>query len=146
MVDLKDRGEMPADAPYDCLIEIDEEECEAIIRWTESLQFHAEYADNWMQYTNDDGWLRPTVESRLANRLNELIRDQAGVIVDVDLSENNQDEPNITFEVVTGYREGETYGAWLDRIGWPVVATLINVTDPGTFNSAYLFDMPEVVK
>lgn len=33
----------------------------------------------------------------------------------------------------------ETYDAWFDRIGWPVIATLINATDPGTFMFPYLF-------
>lgn len=158
MEDLADRGENPAEAPYNCVIEIDPEEHNAVVVWVEGLQFHAEYngpreypahagygawtsPDNWTSRVNSDGWLTGESERHLANRLNELLRDQGGAVVDVDTVEYGGDEPNVAFEVVTKYREGETYQQWLDRVGWPVVATLINVTDPGTFNSAYLFDL-----
>lgn len=135
MEDLKDRGEMPAEAPYDCVIEIDKEERQAIIVWTELLQFHAEHNETEWK------WLTYEQEDYLAKRLAELIQKQAGKTVQVH-SGSSGDEPNVSFEVVTDYRDGETYQQWLDRVGWPVVATLINVTDPGTFMSAYLFDLP----
>lgn len=145
MADLADMGENPAEAPYACWIEIDRENSLAIVCWSEDLKFHAEYkGDRWKERVDEDGWLTATAEGYIANRLAALIKKQAGVAVEVDTIDYGGDEPNITFEVVTDYQDGETYEHWLDRIGWPVVATLINVTDPGTFNSAYLFDMREV--
>lgn len=144
VVDLADIGENPAEAPYNCWIEIDREERKAVITWVENLQFHAECIGpdhpGWWY----DGWLTPAAEDALAKRLAELIAQQGKVSTPVFSVHYCGEEPNVAFEVVTDYRDGETYEQWLDRIGWPVVATLINVTDPGTFNSAYLFDMKEV--
>ena len=154
MVDLKDKGENPAEAPYDCWIEIDDENNQAIICWVENLRFHAEYngprewtsEDAWAPLVDKDGWLTPSAEGAVAIRLQTLIKNQGKVAVEVDTSDYGGDEPTVMFEVVTDYHDGETYEHWLNRIGWPVVATLINLPDPGTFMSAYLFLAGELSK
>lgn len=157
VADLADRGINPAESPYDCLLEVDVEEHHAVIVWTETLGFHAEYngrreypaahgypawstEDSWSPLVDEHGWLTPDAETALQIRLAELMPTEAHGAT-VFIADPRDDHPNIVFEVVTDYAaEGETYEAWLDRIGWPVIATLINVTDPGTFNSPYLFD------
>lgn len=150
LVDLRDRGENPAEYPYDCRLEIDPDEHQAIIVWTEDLAFHAELAQsdeerfsdlaqqNWHKWSDltVDGWLTVESEDKLGVELERLIAKDG---VKVWRSESGGDEPSVTFEVVTDYTDDETYDAWFDRIGWPVIATLINATDPGTFMFPYLF-------
>lgn len=153
--DLADLGENPADAPYDCRLEIDKEEHKAIIVWTETLKFHAELAQldeqrfsptvhhhKWSTLTDEHGWLTVEAQNNLEAELTKLLREKAN-LVGTDRTvwtENTDDnEPSVTWEIVTDYLPDETYEAWLDRIGWPVIATLINATDPGTFMFPYLF-------
>lgn len=157
VAELADHGVNPAEPPYDCLLEVDTDERQAVIAWTEHLQFHAEYNgprelsspgygsvvtdDDWSPLVYEDGWLTPDAKRHFADKLAVIIREQTGHDLTVDTVDTGYDEPSITFEVVTDYRDGESYDAWLDRIGWPVVATLINATDPGTFNHPYLFSV-----
>lgn len=150
VADLADSGINPAESPYDCRLEVDVEEHHAVIVWTETLAFHAAYngpakgwyasgEDDWASLVDGDGWLTPDAETSLQVRLAALLP-PAAIGATVFIADPRNDEPSITFEVTTDYIEGEAYEAWLDRIGWPVIATLINVTDPGAFNSPYLFD------
>jgi hypothetical protein len=143
VADLVDRGEPLAESPVDCYLEVDRDDHKAIIVWREPLAFHIEWnGARWSEHADSDGWLASSAELQFANRLTDYLR-RAGVD-DADVyteGYNGEDEPTLTFEVVTPYRAGETFKSWFDRIGWPVVATLTNVTDPGTFMSPYLFDM-----
>lgn len=167
MDSFADMGENPAEESNpNCRLEVDRENRQAIIVWTEYLQFHAElarsdeerFADHVVQTGNrwDDltegGWLKPEAERALAGELARILTaegvstaawtvhgDDHDEPVQVWVADGGGDEPSVTFEVVTDYSEGESYESWFDRIGWPVVATLINCTDPGTFNFPYLF-------
>lgn len=142
VADMADRGEPLAESPNDCILEVDRDDHKAIAVWRESLAFHIEYnGARWSDFADSDGWLTSSAELALATRLTSHLA-KGGIEADVyTTGHNGEDEPTLTFEVVTAYRAGETYKSWYDRIGWPIVATLINVTDPGTFNSPYLFDM-----
>lgn len=125
VADLADRGINPAESPYDCRLEVDVEEHHAIIVWTEALQFHAEYlrteylADEWAPLVNGDGWLTAVALGAIGKRLQGLL-DRAGIETRVWPDAHGDDEPSITFEIVTDYFDDDTYEAWLDRIGWPV--------------------------
>jgi hypothetical protein len=148
VADLADRGINPAESPYDCWLEVDRAENEAIICWRENLEFHAELAkseegtfpkwtfvNSWDSLTDEYGFLKAEVIAALRDELARLLPQGCQVYAD----DTAGDEIEVGFEIVTEYREGETYEAWLDRIGWPVIAELINCTDPGTFNHPYLF-------
>ncbi|WPH57860.1 hypothetical protein [Mycobacterium phage WXIN] len=152
IADLADRGEPLAESSqaYSCYLEVDRDERHAVIVWVEPLRFHAEYNgprkgcyksgdDDWSPHVDNDGYLNRDARTALGNRLQDYLGAR-GHVVEPDAYDGS-DEPNITFEIVTSYEDGETFSHWHDRIGWPVVGTLINVTDPGTFNSPYLFDM-----
>lgn len=153
VADLADRGEPLAESSdaYSCYLEVDTDEHRAIIVWVEPLAFHASWnnyrkwqarpaTDRWSQHVDGDGWLTPGAEDALKIRLAEMLP-KSEIGDTVDTIDYGGDEPTITFEIVTSYEDGETFSHWYDRIGWPIVATLISVTDPGTFNSPYLFDM-----
>jgi hypothetical protein len=143
MVDLADRGELPDPDDKRFYLEIDAERQRAIICFVESLRFHAEYngQDDWASLVTSHGFLTPETADRVAGRLQQLISKQGHVNVSVEHADylEHDDEPSLGLEIVTDYQDDETFDHWLDRIGWPVIATTINVTDPGTFNSAYLF-------
>lgn len=142
VADMADRGEPLAESPNDCYLEVDRDDHKAIVVWRESLAFHAEWnGARWSDFVDSDGWLTGSAQLKLAQRLTAYLL-KAGIEADVYTGmHDGMDEPNLTFEVVTAYRAGETFKSWHERTGWPVVATLINVTDPGTFMSPYLFDM-----
>ena len=143
MVDLKDRGVDPTEGsgnPYHCHLEIDDESRLAIVVWTEFLAFHAErngpakgwYAsteDDWAPLVDENGWLTEGAERRVAIRLADILKDSVGYTLTVD-TYYGPDEPSVVIEVAVPYRDGDTYEEWLDRIGWPVVATLIQRDRP----------------
>lgn len=124
----------------------------ADIVWREELRFHHELADSdaaklgernaqykpWPHYTDDSGmWLTAENESILVDELKRLTG-----IEDIETAEDGDpdgDDGYIAFSIRTDYRDGETVAEWVDRIGWHVIATLTNATDPGTFNYPYLF-------
>ncbi|AEK09589.1 hypothetical protein LITTLEE_212 [Mycobacterium phage LittleE] len=144
---LADLGE-PLDDEANCYLEVDTEERQAIIVWVEPLVFHAGWnnhrkwqarpaIDRWSRYVDADGWLTRAAADAIVARLQGYIGD-CGKVYEL---EYGGDEPSITFEIVTEYEDGETFDHWFDRVGWPIVATLRNVTDPGAFMSPYLFDM-----
>lgn len=154
--DLADRGANPAEGTSDyCILEIDKEQHKAIIVWTEMLAFHAELARSdeekfsptvhhhkWSTLTDENGFLTVAAQDSLEAELTKLLKQKANLVVAdqvVWTTDNGYDEPSVTWEIVTDYLPDETYEDWLDRIGWPVVATLINATDPGTFMFPYLF-------
>lgn len=130
----------------------------ADIIWREELRFHRERCDAdaesfgdrnsnyrpWSTYTEENGgsrWLTTENAEKLVAELRRLTK-----VDDIDTTEDgdadNWDDANdgyVAFSIRTDYREGETVSEWFDRIGWPVIAELVNCTDPGTFNHPYLF-------
>ena len=150
MAALADRGEplTQPNEPY-MYLEINRDEREAVICFTEPLAFHAELAQReessirgqrpWADLTDEHGYLTPEQQGKIGTELAKLIKGQTGVDATVYSESGWDDEPSIGFEIVTTYQDGETFNSWFDRAGWPIVATIINVTDPGTFNCPYLF-------
>jgi hypothetical protein len=124
-------------------VEVDNEG-HADIMWTEYLGFHQRLADGdhakfgnapaWSQFVDEFGFLTAENETKLVAELVKLTS-----VADIETVEYGGDEPCVTFSVRTDYLQGETVDQWFDRIGWHVVATLTNATDPGTFNFPYLF-------
>lgn len=145
VADLADRGEPLAESPIDCYLEVDRDDHKAIVVWREPLQFHIEFnGARWSDFADSDGWLTGSAELGLAARLTSYLA-KAGIEADVYTTGfNGEDEPTLTFEVATAYRAGETFDSWYGRLGGPIVATLTNVTDPGTFMAPYLFDLSEL--
>lgn len=155
--ELADQGYPLAEPAYSCYLEVDREEHQAIIVWVEPLAFHAVYngptdhpahagypawstPDNWTRHAQESGWLTGPAVRAIVARLQGFIGDKGSVGV----LESGDDEPVIAFEIATTYRAGETFEQWYNRVGWPIVATLINVTDPGSFMSPYLFSMGDL--
>ena len=92
----------------------------------------------WSHFTYQDGpWLAADNERILCDELKKLTGiDEIDPVEDGD---PDGEDGYVAFSIHTDYREGETVAEWIDRIGWPVIATLTNATDPGTFNYPYLF-------
>jgi hypothetical protein len=164
MIDLKDRGENPAEGdPGEnrYLLEINEQDEYnddnlAIITFVEPLRFHAELAqadeerfsessrqdwNTWASLIGGAGFLNDEPTDKLVAELQKLIDQHAGPDVTVERADYvaGDYEPALGVEFVTHFLPGETFGSWMDRIGWPVIATVNNATDPGTFNFPYLF-------
>lgn len=116
----------------------------ASIIFFERLEFHADLAqrftpDEWRERTDADGELTGKFIDTLLDRMTGYLSEKVEGPLYVGTTEGGDSEPNITLEIGANYREGETFGEWFDRIGWPIIATLINVSDPGTFNAPYWF-------
>lgn len=98
--------------------------------WTEPMEFHLK-TRRLLELVNDDGELLPRVPEILQTELRRLLTCE-GVTVEV----SDQDEPALevsvplTVEPCTVER--------LAEVVWPFVATLTNVTDPGTFGAEYV--------
>lgn len=134
--------------PYRVLVGADGR---AEILWREELRFHRELADAdaerisrvyrpWSHYTDAGGvFLTAENEALLVDELKRLTK-----VNDIETMEDGDPDPEsgdgyIAFSISVPYQAGETVVQWVDRIGWRVIATLINATDPGTFNYPYLF-------
>ena len=126
----------------------------ADVEITEPLAFHAELAQSdeqqsgsdyrgvaWRTLTDENGYLTSDATAKVAAELARLITSETGLTLDVvhEPDRELEDLPSVGLSVRTDYRPGETVQQWTDRVGWPVIATVINVTDPGTFNCPYLF-------
>lgn len=153
MADLADRGENPADNDPRFLLEINRDSNQAVLCFVEPLAFHAELAradeakgypavHRWADLVDSTGYLTDAAAEVLRGEISRLFVSKGGIsTAQVDLAEHLQhdDESSVGVEVTTTYQVNETYNSWVDRIGWPIVATLIDITDPGTFNCPYLF-------
>jgi hypothetical protein len=116
------------------------------ITFTEPLGFHHERAvagsppagGQWADCVDSDGKLTSTASQRLIAQLRTLTG-----VGDIERQPDAEfdDEPCWAVSFRTDVLAGETLAQWHQRIGWPVIATVINTTDPGTFNSPYLFSV-----
>lgn len=123
-------------------VHVGDDDGRATLAFTEPLGFHADYAgpDEWSAVTDADGWLTHAAETILADRLRDYLAAELGEAPEyIGAVDSGGDEPVLELEVAADYRPGETFGQWFDRIGWPVVASIINTTDPGTFGAPYWF-------
>lgn len=144
---LANSAEFLGDEDHRFTLEVAEpgETWRTVISFREPLDFHAQRHGPavWGAWTEPDGYLQreheATVVRRLAEHLAAVVGPEIAETLEITAADDDSDEPSMTIEIQADYRDGETFGAWLDRIGWPIVATLTNVSDPGTFNSPYLF-------
>ena len=109
-----------------------------VIVWTEPLGFHLERAG--LDKGHDTSHLPESAESWLSGHLNTLYgagrftvsvswsdwEDDRGPVLEVTVGMESKLDPQTPVPTA--------YGAL-----WPAIATLFNVTDPGTYNSPYLF-------
>lgn len=153
MVDLADIGVSLAadDGDPRFLLEISEGNL-ADIEFRELLEFHRGYfegeeskgyplARTWSQATDESGYLTAYSQDRLVVGYRELLSENrvSGVTVTYASGLEFDDEPSVAVTFTSPFDEGETFGSWFDRIGWPIVANIINCTDPGTFNCPYVY-------
>lgn len=151
MAELADLGESLTDDDPRFLLEINTDSEEAVIVFTDYLNFHAELARDdenkgyhhdhrWADLTDSAGYFTPGAAEKLAQAYSQLLvsRGVNGVSVYYASGQESDEEPSMVLEFVSRYTTGETYGSWFDRIGWPIVAEVINCTDPGTFNCPYV--------
>lgn len=118
------------------------------ITFVEPLQFHQNLADNdhqriglpqyrpWSDFVDDRGYLLPEHSDALVEELKKL----TGITsIEHEPDSEDDEEPSWAVSIRTDYSPGETVASWHARIGWPTVATIVDVIDPGTFNTPYLF-------
>ncbi len=114
----------------------------ASVVFNEPLKFHADLAkrftpDEWAERIGETGWLNAEWEEKMIDRLRGYLEKYG--VTEIYSVDGGDYEPNFTVEIGADYLEGETFDQWHERIGWPIIATCINVSDPGTFNSPYWF-------
>lgn len=110
-----------------------------IIEWAEGLTWHRDHLYESFPNPDDD-----TLEA-----MNVLVGDELskagapGTLIDevqVDVGPNyqhNPDEEALIVSTTVFLPEGAHLGDLQDA-AWPFIATMINVTDPGTFGSRYI--------
>ncbi|MFZ2527645.1 MAG: hypothetical protein WAX14_08330 [Rhodococcus sp. (in: high G+C Gram-positive bacteria)] len=109
------------------------------VQFAELLQFHRERGLP-AGIVDDDGDLTGNGRARIESHLRTLLAaqgsvDPAAVHVDDDLG----DDQGFLVVLQTTVPSGTQFHDFYDRTAWPFVATMVNITDPGTFNSPYLF-------
>jgi len=110
--------------------EVDQDNpAEVSIVWTEDLAFHVE--DRGLAALADGEDVRAGVPAALESELRRLLKSDE---VYVDMS--SQDEPAL--EIVVGLTVDPATVERLADLAWPIIATLTNVFDPGTFNAEYV--------
>ncbi|MEB3023076.1 MULTISPECIES: hypothetical protein [Mycolicibacter] len=146
-------GELPHPDDNRFVLEIDPDRNEAEIIFSDHLAFHAEYArqdeqsgrtaDNpWASITDANGYLTDQAKSKLTGALSQLLADRgiAGVSTVYASGSEFDDAPSYVVGFWSTFAAGETFDSWFSRIGWPIIAAVINSTDPGTFNWPYVFN------
>lgn len=142
MVDLADRAEFPDPTDTRFVLEINTDQREAVIEFRESLTFHRGYnGAGWSRLCESNGYLTAASASRLAAQYSKVLADQGihGVTVTYATGQEFDDEPSVALSFVSSFTAGETFESWFTRIGRPIIAEVINSTDPGTYNSAYVY-------
>lgn len=120
-----------------------EEDSAPILEWNEGLRFHS----GLMGEGDSNIFLNPSREFlyKVQERLKELLPDRYSVFVEQsDWDYEEEGYPHILISVwLTDKPNVEDWEGLDDEqifdLHWPAIATLFNVTDPGTFNSPYLF-------
>lgn len=101
--------------------------------WGDNYQDMFSLADDEVRDEHGD-WLTPRAETLLARRVNELLPDDFDAYTYCDTSEY----PHIVISV-TYNGDRELTDDNIEDVYWDAYATLMNITDPGTFNSPYVF-------
>ena len=111
-------------------------EANPMIVWNECMMFHEERLDEGETF-GDDKELPALVQRELI----PLLGDDFAVSVEWSDWDNNEDgyaylqiSVWLKLDLDPAMEQDEAF-----NLLWPAIATLHNVTDPGTFNSPYLF-------
>ena len=128
-----------------------------VLDFREEMGFHSEYFEDHENYdgmfdpsliSSDEcgycgdcshcedygDWLSPRAEKLLARRVTELLPDNFVANTFCDTS----DYPHIIISV-TYNGDRELTDDNIENVYWDAYATLMNITDPGTFNAPYVF-------
>lgn len=142
MADLADCGEFPEPTDTRFMLEINADQREAVIEFRESLASHRSYAgDAWSTLCGSNGYLTAPAAEGLAAQYSKILADHGvhGVTVKYAAGQEFDDEPSVAVQFISVFSPGETFGSWHARIGWPIIAEVINGTDPGTYNYPYVY-------
>lgn len=116
-----------------------------IVEWSEGLTWHRDHLGESFASPDDDTLER--MNGLIGEELGEAHRDLADE-VQVDVGPNygfNPDEEALIVSTTLFLPEDVTLEQ-LAEAAWPFIATMINVTDPGTFGSPYIMSaLPEEV-
>lgn len=113
------------------------------IIWNEHLKFHHELAMKYGERRGADT-ISQWSHGALSRRLRRLLPDQFACWVSSSDWDDEDGYSFLTFSVWLSLDGGHipedtSLSDAYDKL-WPAIATLFNVTDPGTFNSEYLFN------
>lgn len=110
---------------------------------TDSLDFHVERGSLCPEALDEDGHLTDDAVRVIETRFREALTEAGHPSPEsVGVEAGSWDDPSVSFYDSSAYAENDTLDAYVngDRFG-SFTATVINTTDPGTFNSPYLFDV-----
>lgn len=113
----------------------DNDDYPAVLYWTEELSWHRDYVGEDGQHLFDeDGWLTDVAAAQARQHI-----EQAFPGWDVAIEEDGSDEPNFSVSIapLKGTLSAESTVNTVTDVFWPVIAWLVNQTDPGTFGSTY---------
>lgn len=134
--------ELAIDDPRFTVVIADNGESTVYIEFVEPLAFHKEREPKlWSALVDSGGSLTAAADARLVEYLGNLVRQRVSdqnFSVDSEPSLGGDEEEVLGVSYSAAYTAGETFDQWWERIGWPIIAETINVTDPGTFNAPYL--------
>lgn len=136
-----------ADAMFDSFFETlpgvcGDVDCDGTMKlsWTDSLQFHSEYmSDRWAEMVDEDGYLTDEVAEAAVQSIEDALQSKH-IELTHDPAEEWDDEPSIGITVYVDLPAGlDTTLEVAYDMAWEVIATLANMTDPGTFGSPYMY-------
>ncbi|WP_128646003.1 hypothetical protein [Rhodococcus sp. BS-15] len=134
--------ELGIDDPRFTVVIADNAESTVYIEFVEPLAFHKEREPKlWSTLVDRDGSLTAAADARLVEHLGNLVRERISdrnFSVDTEPSLGGDEDDVLGVSYSAPYAAGETFAQWWVRIGWPIIAETINVTDPGTHNAPYL--------
>ncbi|MGI6797976.1 hypothetical protein [Gordonia sihwensis] len=114
------------------------------IVFCESLAFANEYkhiADKDLA----DGWLTPSALERTKTAIKAILAEKTSIPAEtldsIGIEDGGVgDEPGFEVSLTLPVKSSITFGQAHDVVMWPFWATMINISDPGTFNSPYLWN------
>lgn len=130
-------GEFFGDHSKHGSVEFSEDGDRADVIIVEELDWHQKHNPERMEeLTDEEGWLTEGTRETIARSLAKIVGGEA----EIELSETDAypDTPSVAF-VASYHVSPETTLGTLHEMSYRFYAEVINVTDPGTFNSPYVF-------
>lgn len=118
-------------------VEFSEDGDRADVIIVEDLEWHQKRDSELMEkLTDEEGWLTEGTREIIARNLSKIV----GGSGEIELSEmeSHPDSPSVAF-VASYHVNPETTLGTLHEMSYGFYAEVINVTDPGTFDSPYVF-------